>query len=79
MTIGIALPSWLVDPENSGVILGFYALCLLILLPLAVWNFVRKQKNYVGSLHIETMSLFYRYIQPTHSFRHIVDSYSLAK
>lgn len=36
MSFGIALPSWIVEKENSVWVLGLYALVFMIALPTAV-------------------------------------------
>lgn len=36
MSFGIALPSWIVEKENSVWVLGLYALVFMIALPIVV-------------------------------------------
>lgn len=36
MSFGIALPSWIVEKENSVWVLGLYALVFMVALPTAV-------------------------------------------
>ncbi len=36
MSFGIALPSWIVDKENSVWVLGLYALVFMVALPTSV-------------------------------------------
>lgn len=38
MSFGIALPSWIVEKENSVWVLGLYALVFMVALPTAVSN-----------------------------------------
>ena len=35
-TFGIALPSWIVDKKNSGLVLGLYILVFMVALPVAI-------------------------------------------
>lgn len=37
MSFGIALPSWIVEKENSVWVLGLYALVFMVALPIVVW------------------------------------------
>lgn len=38
MSFGIALPSWIVEKENSVWVLGLYALVFMVALPIVVSN-----------------------------------------
>lgn len=40
MSFGIALPSWIVEKENSVWVLGLYALVFMVALPTAVSTFL---------------------------------------
>jgi translocation protein SEC63 len=33
---GVALPKWMVDDENSMIVLGIYVLVFIVLLPIVV-------------------------------------------
>ena len=35
-TFGIALPSWIVDKKNSGLVLGLYVLVFMVAMPVAI-------------------------------------------
>ena len=44
-TYGIALPSWIVDKDNSGLVLLMYMLVFIVALPIGVaiwWNQSKK-------------------------------------
>lgn len=48
MSFGIALPSWIVEKENSVWVLGFYSLVFMFVLPTAVGMWWYKSIRYTG-------------------------------
>lgn len=48
MGFGIALPSWIVEKENSMWVLGAYALVFMIALPTVVGTWWYKSLRYTG-------------------------------
>ena len=65
MQVGIALPSWLVDPQNSTFIVAAYAIALLLVL-VFVYLYVSEQRKKMGNVSMETMAIFFRSITDTH-------------
>jgi translocation protein SEC63 len=60
-SFGIALPSWIVDPENKAAVLGVYAILFGLLLPYVVGRWWSKSKKFSkdGVLNY-SMGLFVR-------------------
>jgi len=48
MSFGIALPSWIVEKENSVWVLGLYALVFMVALPTVVGMWWYKSIRYTG-------------------------------
>ena len=48
MGFGIALPSWIVEKENSMWVLGAYALVFMLALPTAVGMWWYRSLRYTG-------------------------------
>lgn len=48
MSFGIALPSWIVEKENSVWVLGLYALVFMVALPTIVGMWWYKSIRYTG-------------------------------
>ncbi|XP_039247558.1 translocation protein SEC63 homolog [Styela clava] len=66
MEFGIALPSWIVDSENSVVVLGLYVLAFMIILPIIVgiwWN--RSIKYSKEKVLLSTTQLYYYFFNRT--------------
>jgi len=63
---GIALPSWIVEKENSFVVLGIYALIFMVALPVSVgaWWY-RSMKFGTDKVLLNTSELYYYYIHLT--------------
>lgn len=62
MSFGIALPSWIVEKENSVWVLGLYALVFMIALPTGVRFFLIEYKYYlkiksINKIIIEILSV----------------------
>ncbi|XP_015784366.1 translocation protein SEC63 homolog [Tetranychus urticae] len=66
-SFGIALPSWIVEKENSILVLGLYALVFMVALPTAVgiWWY-RSVKYGADQVLLDTTSLYYYFIHKTH-------------
>lgn len=65
-SFGIALPSWIVEKENSFVVLGIYALIFMVALPVSVgvWWY-RSVKFGSDKVLINTTELYYYFIHKT--------------
>lgn len=65
-SFGIALPSWIVEKENSFVVLGIYALIFMVALPVSVgvWWY-RSVKFGTDKVLINTSELYYYFIHKT--------------
>lgn len=67
-SFGIALPSWIVEKENSFLVLGIYALVFMVALPVSVklwWH--RSVKFGCDKVLITTTELYYYFIYRTPS------------
>jgi translocation protein SEC63 len=63
MSFGIALPSWIVEKENSFLVLGLYALVFMIALPVAFRiSWYRCVKYSGGQVLLVTTQLYYNFI-----------------
>lgn len=66
MSFGIALPSWIVEKENSMFVLLIYILMLMIVLPVAVRMWWNNSSKYGGiKVLIDTTQLYYYFINKT--------------
>lgn len=67
-SFGIALPSWIVEKENSIVVLGIYALVFMVALPVSVgiWWY-RSVKFGCDKVLITTTEVYYYFIHKTPS------------
>ncbi|XP_026675385.1 translocation protein SEC63 homolog isoform X2 [Ceratina calcarata] len=75
MSFGIALPSWIVEKENSVWVLGFYSLVFMFVLPTAVGMWWYKSIRYTGDqVLLATTELYYvSFIQcPSTSLKKVV-------
>lgn len=65
-SFGIALPSWIVEKENSFVVLGIYALIFMVALPVSVgiWWY-RSVKYGNDKVLLTTTELYYYFIHKT--------------
>lgn len=65
-SFGIALPSWIVEKENSFLVLGLYALVVMIALPVAVgvWWY-RSVKYGTDQVLLDTTYLYYYFLHKT--------------
>ncbi|XP_003702349.1 translocation protein Sec63 [Megachile rotundata] len=68
MSFGIALPSWIVEKENSVWVLGLYLLVFMCALPTAVGTWWYKSIRYTGDqVLLETTQLYYVFFIKTPS------------
>lgn len=69
-SFGIALPSWIVEKENSFIVLGLYALVFMIALPTIVGIWWYNSVKYGGDqVLLDTTQLYYCFI---HKSPHMV-------
>ena len=60
MSFGIALPSWIVEKENSVWVLGLYALVFMVALPTVVGMWWYRSIRYTGDqVLLATTQLYY--------------------
>lgn len=81
MTLGVALPIWLVSGENSWWVLGCYVLCFMIILPSVVgrwWYTKIKYNNDAILLNTTNMFQYFIYKSPTMQFKRLVQILSSA-
>lgn len=65
-SFGIALPSWIVEKENSFVVLGIYALIFMVALPVSVGLWWYKSVKFGSDkVLINTSELYYYFIHKT--------------
>ncbi|KDR11817.1 translocation protein SEC63 homolog [Zootermopsis nevadensis] len=68
MSFGIALPSWIVEKENSVWVLGLYALVFMVALPTVVGMWWYKSIRYSGDqVLLETTQMYYFFFHKTPS------------
>lgn len=75
MSFGIALPSWIVEKENSVWVLGLYALVFMVALPTVVGMWWYKSIRYTGDqVLLSTTELYYSFFfhTPTMSIKRII-------
>lgn len=65
-SFGIALPSWIVEKENSIWVLGLYALVFMVALPVAVGIWWYRSVKFGGDqVLLDTTQLYYYFIHKT--------------
>ncbi|CAK1604071.1 unnamed protein product [Parnassius mnemosyne] len=68
MSFGIALPSWIVEKENSVWVLGLYALVFMIALPTAVGTWWYRSIRYSGEqVLLDTTQMYFYFCHKTPS------------
>lgn len=75
MSFGIALPSWIVEKENSVWVLGFYSLVFMFVLPTAVGMWWYKSIRYTGDqVLLATTQLYYIFFikYPSMSLKRVI-------
>jgi translocation protein SEC63 len=62
-TFGIALPSWVVEKQNSVFVLGLYMLVFIVILPIIVGTWwYRSIKYTTANLLIQTTQIFFHFL-----------------
>ncbi|XP_014288727.1 translocation protein SEC63 homolog [Halyomorpha halys] len=68
MSFGIALPSWIVEKENSVWVLGLYALVFMVALPTVVGIWWYRSIRYTGDqVLLDTSQMYYYFFHKTPS------------
>lgn len=66
MSFGIALPSWIVEKENSVWVLGLYALVFMVALPIAVGTWWYRSIRFSGDkVLLDTTQLYFFFFHKT--------------
>ncbi|XP_045471266.1 translocation protein SEC63 homolog [Harmonia axyridis] len=66
MSFGIALPSWIVEKENSVWVLGLYALVFMIALPIVVGTWWYRSIKFTGDqVLLDTSQMYYYFFHKT--------------
>ncbi|XP_056642666.1 translocation protein SEC63 homolog isoform X2 [Diorhabda sublineata] len=66
MSFGIALPSWIVEKENSVWVLGLYALVFMVAMPIVVGTWWYRSIKYTGDqVLLDTTQLYYYFFNKT--------------
>ncbi|KAF2893531.1 hypothetical protein ILUMI_12642 [Ignelater luminosus] len=66
MSFGIALPSWIVEKENSVWVLGLYALVFMVALPLVVGTWWYRSIRFSGDqVLLDTTQMYYYFFHKT--------------
>lgn len=66
MSFGIALPSWIVEKENSVWVLGLYALVFMVALPIAVGTWWYRSIRFSGDkVLLDTTQLYFYFFHKT--------------
>eukprot|EP00026_Physarum_polycephalum_P004147 Phypoly_transcript_04164.p1 GENE.Phypoly_transcript_04164~~Phypoly_transcript_04164.p1 ORF type:complete len:645 (+),score=123.60 Phypoly_transcript_04164:77-2011(+) len=75
MSVGIALPSWLIRKDNTFIVLGVYMALLVIGLPVVVGCWWRSWKKYDTSSKVmnSSMGLYYHTLDPTARLKTLVE------
>lgn len=75
MSFGIALPSWIVEKENSVWVLGLYALVFMVALPIAVGTWWYRSIRFGGDkvlLDTTQMYLFFFHKTPQMAMKRVI-------
>ncbi|KAL1491436.1 hypothetical protein ABEB36_012035 [Hypothenemus hampei] len=66
MSFGIALPSWIVEKENSIWVLGLYALVFMVALPIIVGTWWYRSIKFTGDqVLLDTTHMYYYFFHKT--------------
>ncbi|CAG9771193.1 unnamed protein product [Ceutorhynchus assimilis] len=66
MSFGIALPSWIVEKENSVWVLGLYALVFMVALPIVVGTWWYRSIKFTGDqVLLDTTQIYYYFFHKT--------------
>jgi len=74
ITIGVALPSWLMDAKNKNLVLLVYILGFIVLIPVIV-IFIRRSWNKKSQfdLHGETFALYNQFMPGSLDIQHVLE------
>lgn len=75
MSFGIALPSWIVEKENTVWVLGLYVLVFMVALPIVVGTWWYKSIRYTGDQVLLTTTEMYYYFfvkTPSMSLKRVI-------
>jgi translocation protein SEC63 len=74
MQFGIALPSWIVDPKNSFMVIGLYFFVFMVCLPFVVGSWWYKAaKFYTDSVMLNTMKIFGSYLRDQQPIKTLIE------
>ena len=74
MTLGIALPSWLVEQDNTIVVLAIYGLIFGLGFPFIIGRWWYHSKAYSkANIHYRTMGLFYKELTEAISATNLIE------
>jgi len=79
ITVGVALPEWLVDGKNKSVVLAVYLIFLVVVVPtvaVCFWNSQREKAH--NQLNNKTMAHFFQSLRENHRFRFLIDIWTLS-
>jgi len=77
-SIGIALPSFLVNNKNSLAVLGVYVVSLLIIFPtIVIWYWNTQKELAPNQINKKTMYYFYQVTKESMRFKLLIDVLSL--
>ncbi|KAN0042107.1 hypothetical protein ACTFIV_004666 [Dictyostelium citrinum] len=74
MSIGIALPSWLINKSNSPIVLAVYLLLLVVALPSAVYYWNKSTKSKLPApIEQQSLALYYHIIDGTTRLKSMIE------
>ncbi|KYQ89097.1 hypothetical protein DLAC_10328 [Tieghemostelium lacteum] len=78
ISVGIALPSWLINKSNSSLVLAGYML-LLILIGIAVYYYVKStRKNATIPISQQTLAFYYHTVDNTFRLKSLIEMLAAA-
>jgi translocation protein SEC63 len=70
----MALPAWIVDPENKFIVLAFYSALFGILLPVVVGKWWSKSKKFTKDRVLNyTMGLFFQEVKESFNVKKMLE------
>ena len=74
MAFGIALPAWIIDPENSFMIISMYFVVFMVILPVIVGSWwYKKAKLYTDDILLNTMKVFSAYLRDEQPIKTLIE------
>ncbi|KAN0012231.1 hypothetical protein ACTFIU_007529 [Dictyostelium citrinum] len=74
MSIGIALPSWLINKSNSPIVLAVYLLLLVVALPSSVYYWNKSTKSKLPApIEQQSLALYYHIIDGTTRLKSMIE------